>query len=125
VSPQNVCAELEKSHRPLIERPARPDLYALISLLLGELNSSHLRIVGKLPTPNEPTADLGLLFDETHRGPGMKIADVLKRGPADKRGLGLRAERHRHGRALLGVPKAFPVAGPARLAGPTLAPRFA
>jgi tricorn protease len=70
---------------------AKEDLYALISLMLGELNSSHLGIGGKLPTPDEPTADLGLVFDETFRGPGLKVAEVLKRGPADRRGLGLRA----------------------------------
>src|SRR5262249_28468427 len=36
------------------------------------------------------TADLGLLFDESWRGPGLKIAEVLKRGPADRRGLNLK-----------------------------------
>ena len=30
------------------------------------------------------TADLGLLFDETYRGPGLKVSEVLKRGPADR-----------------------------------------
>jgi tricorn protease len=67
----------------------KEDLYALISLMLGELNSSHLGIVGPGAHPEEMTADLGLLFDESFRGPGLKIADVLKHGPADKRGLPL------------------------------------
>ncbi len=79
-------------YAPLVPHvAAKEDLYALISLMLGELNSSHLGIGGKLPTPDEPTADLGLVFDEVHRGNGLKILEVLKRGPADKRGLGLRA----------------------------------
>lgn len=68
----------------------KEDLYALISLMLGELNASHLGISGQLPTPQELTADLGLLFDDAYSGPGLKVAEVLKRGPADKRGLGVK-----------------------------------
>ncbi|QEL17325.1 S41 family peptidase [Limnoglobus roseus] len=69
----------------------REDLYSLISLMLGELNASHLGISGRMPVPDEVTADLGLIFDETFAGPGLKIAEVLKRGPADKRGQNLKA----------------------------------
>jgi len=69
----------------------KEDLYALVSLMLGELNASHLGISGNLPTTQEPTADLGLLFDPAYRGPGLKVAEVLKRGPADRRGLGIKA----------------------------------
>jgi tricorn protease len=73
---------------PLVEHTAtREDLYALVSMMLGELNASHLGISGRMPTPDELTADLGLIFDESHRGPGLKVLEVLKRGPADKRGL--------------------------------------
>ena len=39
------------------------------------------------------TADLGLFFDESYRGPGLKVAEILKHGPADKRGLPLHAAR--------------------------------
>ncbi|HEY1376288.1 MAG TPA: S41 family peptidase, partial [Gemmataceae bacterium] len=65
----------------------KEDLYALICLMLGELNASHLGVFGPTPPPEELTADLGVLFDESYRGPGLKVADVLKQGPADKRGL--------------------------------------
>jgi tricorn protease len=79
-------------YRPLVKHCAlKEDLYALISLMLGELNASHLGINGFLAMPEETTADLGLLFDESYRGPGLKVAEVLKRGPADKRGINLRA----------------------------------
>ena len=79
-------------YRPLVKHVAmKEDLYALVSLMLGELNASHLGISGRLPNPEEVTADLGLIFDETYRGPGLKVAEVLKRGPADKRGLNLKA----------------------------------
>ena len=78
-------------YRPLVKHVAlKEDLYALISLMLGELNASHLGIMGFLPPPEERTAELGLLFDEKYKGPGLKVAEILKRGPADKRGLGLK-----------------------------------
>ena len=79
---------VRERYRPLVSHVAqREDLYALVSLMLGELNASHLGISGGLPTADEPTADLGLIFDETYAGPGLKVAEVLKRGPADRRGL--------------------------------------
>jgi tricorn protease len=76
---------------PLVEHTAtREDLYALVSMMLGELNASHLGISGRLPAPDEVTADLGLIFDENYHGPGLKVLEVLKRGPADKRGLDIK-----------------------------------
>jgi tricorn protease len=79
-------------YRPLVKHIAlKEDLYALISLMLGELNASHLGIVGMPSASESVTADLGLLFDEKYRGPGLKIAEVLKGGPADQRGLNLKA----------------------------------
>lgn len=79
-------------YRPLVKHcQMREDLYALISLMIGELNASHLGIGGRGVAPEEITADLGLLFDEAWRGPGLKIAEVVKRGPADRRGLDLKA----------------------------------
>ncbi len=76
---------------PLVAHTAtREDLYALVNMMLGELNASHLGISGKMPTPDEWTADLGLIFDESYKGPGLKVSEVLKRGPADKRGLDIK-----------------------------------
>ncbi|MDY3562978.1 S41 family peptidase [Gemmata sp. JC673] len=76
---------------PLVAHTAtREDLYALVSLMLGELNASHLGISGRMPAPDEWTADLGLIFDDTYTGPGLKVLEVLKRGPADKRGLDIK-----------------------------------
>jgi tricorn protease len=78
-------------YRPLVKHVAlKEDLYALIHLMLGELNASHLGVGGMGPVPEEYTADLGLIYDEAYRGPGLKIAEVLKRGPADRRGINLR-----------------------------------
>ena len=79
-------------YRPLIRHVGmKEDLYNLVSLMLGELNASHLGISGPPRTAGEATADLGLLFDPAYRGPGLKISEVLKRGPADRRGLNLKA----------------------------------
>ncbi len=83
---------IREKYRALVRHVAmKEDLYNLVTLMLGELNASHLGISSFLRTPDEFTADLGLIFDESHKGPGLKIAEVLKRGPADKRGLAVKA----------------------------------
>ncbi len=77
-------------YRPLVKHIAmKEDLYTLISLMLGELNASHLGIAGKPPDPEQVTADLGLIFDDSYRGPGLSIAEILRGGPADQRGLAI------------------------------------
>jgi len=82
---------IRDKYAPLVEHTGtKEDLYALISLMLGELNASHLGISGALPTPQEQTAELGLLFDQKYPGPGLKIREIIKRGPADRRGIDLR-----------------------------------
>ncbi len=83
---------IKAKYRPLVKHIAmKEDLYSLLYLMLGELNASHLGVVGHLNFPEEETADLGLIFDESYHGRGLKIAEVLKRGPADRRGLNIRA----------------------------------
>ena len=78
-------------YRPLVKYVAmKEDLYALLYLMMGELNASHLGVGGYGATPEEQTAELGLVWDEAYRGKGLKVLDVLKRGPADKRGLSLK-----------------------------------
>ena len=81
---------IRAKYAPLVEHTGtKEDLYALISLMLGELNASHLGISGKSPTPQEYTAELGLLYDERYPGPGLKIREIIKRGPADRKGIDL------------------------------------
>jgi tricorn protease len=83
---------VRSKYRPLVEHVAlKEDLYSLLYLMLGELNASHLGIAGFGTRPDQVTADLGLVFDDGYRGKGLKIAEVLKRGPADRRGLKLKA----------------------------------
>jgi tricorn protease len=83
---------IREKYLPLVKHVAlREDFFDLVNMMLGELNASHLGIIG-MPTPAEqPTADLGLLFDSSYKGPGLKVAEILKRGPADKRGLNVKA----------------------------------
>jgi tricorn protease len=78
-------------YRALVKHCAlKEDLYALISLMLGELNASHLGITGDVGKADQETAELGLVFDRAFPGPGLKIAEVVHNGPADQRGLNLK-----------------------------------
>ncbi len=81
---------VREKYRALVKHCAlREDLYALVSLMLGELNASHLSIYGDVPRAEQETAELGLIYDRAYAGPGLKIAEVLHGGPADRRGLKL------------------------------------
>ncbi len=83
--------EVRARYRPLVKYIAmKEDLYSLMYLMMGELNASHLGVYGIGRGPEEQTADLGLIFDESYRGKGLKIAEILKRGPADRRGIALK-----------------------------------
>jgi tricorn protease len=78
-------------YRALVKHCAlKEDLYTLVQLMLGELNASHLGITGDLGKAEQETADLGLIFDRSFGGPGLKIAEILHGGPADRRGLSLK-----------------------------------
>ncbi len=84
--------QVRARYRPLVRHMAmKEDLFALLYLMMGELNASHLGVSGSLGTPEEPTADLGLIVDEFTLGKGLKVLDILKRGPADQRGIDLKA----------------------------------
>ena len=67
------------------------DFATLLSELLGELNASHTG--GRFYAPGAPAATsnavLGAFFDENYDGDGLKISEILKRGPlaTDKAGL--------------------------------------
>ncbi|MGL6096777.1 MAG: S41 family peptidase, partial [Fimbriiglobus sp.] len=81
---------VREKYRPFVGHVAqKEDLYALVLLMLGELNASHLGITGRLPIPAETTAELGLVFDPAFPGPGLKVTEIVKRGPADRKGLGV------------------------------------
>ncbi len=59
------------------------DFANLLSEYLGELNVSHTG-GHYYPASGEATACLGLLFDMKYTGSGLKVDEVLKKGPFDK-----------------------------------------
>jgi len=82
---------VRQRYRPMvIHAPMKEDFQALVFLMLGELNASHLGLQMIVNPLEEQTPELGMLFDETFKGKGLKIKEVIKRGPADKRGLDLK-----------------------------------
>src|SRR3712207_8719572 len=53
----------------------------MLSELLGELNASHTGARFYPSGASLRTAALGLFFDESHTGDGLKISEVIRRGP--------------------------------------------
>ena len=67
------------------------DFAEMLSEILGELNVSH---TGGRYYPNgggETTADFGLLYDWTHKGKGLKVSEVVEKGPFDHKNTKLTA----------------------------------
>jgi tricorn protease len=75
---------LQLKYYPLLnEIETKEDFSFLLQSMIGELNASHM---GATPPPDEApgavTGYLGLEFDPTYDGPGLRISKVLKGGPA-------------------------------------------
>ncbi|TAF53195.1 MAG: peptidase S41 [Sphingobacteriia bacterium] len=68
------------------------DFQEFLSELLGELNASH---TGGRFAPINPLGDqsaaLGLFYDETYKGQGLPITEVISNGPADRADSKIRA----------------------------------
>jgi Tol biopolymer transport system component/C-terminal processing protease CtpA/Prc len=63
----------------------------MLSELLGELNVSHSGAsYSATGTGGDVTASLGLFYDQSYKGVGMKVDEVLKDGPCDKAGMNIR-----------------------------------
>ncbi len=68
------------------------DYAEMLSELLGELNVSHTGGRYRHSDPNgDRTASLGMLYDWTFDGPGLKIAEIVAGGPATKASSKLKA----------------------------------
>ncbi|MGC1391449.1 MAG: S41 family peptidase [Bacteroidales bacterium] len=61
------------------------DFSEMLSEMLGEMNASHTgcRFNYNMPGADQ-TSYLGMFYDYEHKGNGLKIAEVIKGGPADK-----------------------------------------
>jgi len=63
----------------------------LLSEMLGELNISHSGSTYSATSPtDDATAALGVIYDQTYAGAGMKVAEVVKDGPLDKAGMAVK-----------------------------------
>ena len=67
------------------------DFQDLLSELLGELNASHTGARYSAPGATLQTAALGLFYDHSYHGEGLKVAEVIKRGPFAVRNTGVTA----------------------------------
>ncbi len=57
------------------------DFAELLSEILGELNASHTGGRYYAPGAGRQTASLGAFYDPDHKGDGLKVAEVINRGP--------------------------------------------
>ncbi len=61
------------------------DFAEMLSEMLGEMNVSHTGCYYRANFPNtDATASLGLLYDYSFTGNGLKVAEVIEGGPAEK-----------------------------------------
>lgn len=65
------------------------DFAELLSEILGELNASHTGGRYYAPGASMSTADLGAFFDQTYDGDGLKVAEILARGPLSPAKFGI------------------------------------
>ena len=67
------------------------DFRDMLSEMLGELNGSHTGARYNPSGPSLKTAALGLFLDNTYQGNGLRIEEVIKRGPFDVKNTGVTA----------------------------------
>ena len=68
------------------------DFAEMLSEMLGEMNASHTGAYFRDDRADaDKTAALGLLYDFTAAGDGMKVAEVIAGGPADKAAAKIKA----------------------------------
>ncbi len=61
----------------------------MLSEMLGELNGSHTGARYNAPGASLKTAVLGLFLDNTYEGDGLRVEEVIKRGPFDVKKTGV------------------------------------
>ena len=67
------------------------DFRDMLSEMLGELNGSHTGARYNPEGPSLKTAALGLFLDDSYQGNGLKVEEVIKRGPFDVKKTGVTA----------------------------------
>jgi tricorn protease len=72
-------------YEPLVQHiAAKEDFATLLSYMVGELNASHSEVGPAAGQTGIATALLGVEFDESYAGPGLKVSKVMPDGPADR-----------------------------------------
>ena len=66
------------------------DFRDMLSEMLGELNGSHTGARYNPEGPNLKTAALGLFLDDTYQGNGLRVDEVIKRGPFAVKNTGVK-----------------------------------
>lgn len=68
------------------------DYSEMLSEMLGEMNVSHTGAYYRAAFPNsDATASLGLLYDYSYTGDGVRVAEVISGGPVDLAASSVRA----------------------------------
>ncbi|MGL5273802.1 MAG: S41 family peptidase, partial [Phocaeicola sp.] len=86
--------QLKKEYKPLLPHIANNyDFAEMLSEILGELNVSHTGSGYRAPSKseNDDTAELGLIYDTDYKGDGLKVAEIIKKGPFDKKNAKIKA----------------------------------
>lgn len=65
------------------------DFAMLLSEILGELNASHTGGRYGTTTSEMKVASLGAYFDDDYQGDGLKVAEVIRRGPLSSKKVGI------------------------------------
>ena len=65
------------------------DFRDMLSEMLGELNGSHTGARYNPEGPTLKTAALGLFLDDSYQGDGLRVEEVIKRGPFDVKKTGV------------------------------------
>jgi len=65
------------------------DFRDMLSEMLGELNGSHTGARYNPEGPSLKTAALGLFLDDSYQGNGLRVEEVIKRGPFDVKKTGV------------------------------------
>ena len=66
------------------------DFRDMLSEMLGELNGSHTGARYNPEGPSLKTAALGLFLDDTYQGNGLRVDEVIKRGPFAVKNTGVK-----------------------------------
>lgn len=76
-------AAIRDRYEPLLDAVGTRDEFAvLLNRMVGELESSHSEIgAARGGVPGPVTRQLGVYFDYTYQGPGIRVRDVPKRAP--------------------------------------------